>query len=965
MTTIKYKQGQERGPFLERNDFEDSIFYNQYVQAFNLLDKFLEKDNQKDESLKCVAFCGDRGEGKTSCMSSVLEIIAHYSDNNSAAKRFISSLNCDNIPNLKPAIIDIIDPSFFNESKNVLEIIIGQLYNTFKENTDNDRIDLRNKVYHAFNEVSTTLMEISNSDVDSLNNLHALSILAANIQLQKKLAFLVDAYLKYVESDYLIIPVDDIDLDVVYAYRMCEQIRKYLCVPRCFVLISFKIEQLQDVVAQAMKCAIGTPGSSFTFFPDEKIVEMAKKYLNKLIPVTSRVEMPKAYNLADIAVEIPMGNTTVTFESLKKAIVELIFNRTRYLFYNSFDGVSPIVPNNLRDIINLLGLLCAMQEIPNSRDPKKQTAFTTNKHLFKYFFFNVWRKRFFEGIQKELDDLINFDFGTSFNRQIIILLDKYFDDYLKKDYNYQNNEDDKTPSSLTEIEFARERNPRTRQAYLVSGGISPTARMLNSITSYENFGYNISIGDVFYIFSFLERETLSEPEFALIFFLKSLYSIKLYEAYDFITGDINRIYPENNTKIAGLSIIDHRFDCSNKLQQLTGGSYFTYCPGDLIPRAEGLYDLDLRIIDATPLNTLLSELKKEYSEVKKLMEGNYEITPENETDELAEKKNNEENIRQNQISTFFDRLNIAEFFILTIQCSVYKRYFLSEKSKSEVVGALYNMRKNVNPFHYTSFNNKTGFYLFDITAPFGNLINPEYAYKRFETIDNDFFQFIRNSKFSLLYKIISVCSKNRAYIDHKTDAEWTQIHRLLSDCIIRNAEVLSSMKNNMVIRRSKNNELGWDKFFSFYGNLNSSELDTQPTSHSTEPDKIAFNFLEPLDQLLKTVNTPDDQKNEMSKLFLSIFDSRIEKDNAEPGKAGSLVKSKGKEQKLSLSDLLQTIKNYRNPNSIRTKLRDLLYFSDYTDDMLMTVLPDKADKSNYTYEEVKICLTNWYIKNFN
>ena len=965
MKTIIYKPGQERVPLLEKKDFEDSIFYDQYVQAFNLIDTFLEKDNRNDESLKCVAFCGDRGEGKTSCMLSVLEIIAHYSDNNSSAKGFISSLKCEKISNSKPAIIDIIDPSFFDESKNVLEIIIGQLYNTFKEIKDNDRIDLRNKVYHAFNEVNTTLTEIRNGDVDSLNNLHALSVLAANIRLQKKIATLVDAYLNYVESDYLIIPVDDIDLDVVHAYRMCEEIRKYLCVPRCIVLIAFKIEQLQDVVAQAMKCSIGTPGSSFTFFPDEKIVEMAKKYINKLIPVTSRVEMPKAYSLADMSVEVSMGESSVKLNSLKEAIVELIFNRTRYLFYNPFDGVSPIVPNNLRDIINLLGLLCSMEEIPDSRDPKKQQAFTTNKHLFKYFFFNVWRKRFFEGIQEELDALINFDFGTSFNREIIILLDKYFDDYLKKDYNDQNNEDDKTPASLADKDYVIERNSKTRQAYLVSGGISPTARMLNSITSEENFGYNISIGDVFYLFSFLERETLSEPDFALLFFLKSLYSIKLYEAYDFITADPNRVYPKKNEKIAGLSIIDHRFDGSNKLQQLTGGSYFTYCPGDLIPRADGMYDLDLRIIDGSILNSLLSELKKEYPEVKKMMEGINEITPDKEKYEIEDDQEAEDNSFKYKVETFFDRLNIAEFFVLTIQCSVYKKYFSIEKFKTEVVGALYNMRKNVNPFHYAKFYSNTGFYLFDITAPFGNLINAEYAYKRFEAIDDDFFQFIRNSKSSLLNKIISACVKNRAYIDHTDNAEWTQIHRLLSDCIIRNAEVLSSMKNNMVILRSINNVLSWDKFWSFYGNLNSSELDTQPTSYEAEPDKIAFNFLEPLNQLLKFVGQQkDDDKKEIRKLFLSIFDSRIEKENEEQDKTES-VKQKAKVQKLSLSDLLQTVRNYKIPNSIRAKMRELPYFSDYTDEMLMTVLPDKQDKSNYTSEEVKNVLTDWYKRNFN
>lgn len=88
--------------------------------------------------------------------------------------------------------------------------------------------------------------------------------------------------------------------------------------------------------------------------------------------MNSRVEMPKAYSLAEVKLELPTSNGGImTMESMKKGVLELIYNRTRYLFYNPADSISPIVPNNLRDLFNLIALLAAMEEIPDSRELTK------------------------------------------------------------------------------------------------------------------------------------------------------------------------------------------------------------------------------------------------------------------------------------------------------------------------------------------------------------------------------------------------------------------------------------------------------------------------------------------------------------------------------------------------------------------------------------------------------------------
>lgn len=582
MPILRYKFGQERGIVKENAGFDDSIFRDQYVQALRLTNAFVR--DKESETLKCVAFCGDRGEGKTSCMTTTQGIIEQVKEK-SDAYSYVDKIGCKDLANTKCSVVEVTDPSFFDDSHNILQITIGKLYNSYRRKQEECKVDYgkKNKLLETFSRVNASLLTLQKDDIDSMNDLHRLAVLATGITLRDQIAELVKEYLNFMGADILIVPIDDIDLNIAYAYRMCEQIRKYLCVPQCVVFLSLKIEQLQYVVENAFAATIKNPNigkaSDSNGFNFDEIAEMAKKYINKLVPVNSRVEMPKAYSLAEVKLELPTSNGGImTMESMKKGVLELIYNRTRYLFYNPADSISPIVPNNLRDLFNLIALLAAMEEIPDSRELTKKHALETNKNMFKLYLFTVWKKRFDIDTQNKLDSLVTFDYGTSFNKEVIAILSKRFEEQLKKDYHEQTEDDYQIEDTEANISASKSESSKV--------DTTPQTIMLKSICATDNFGYNVTAGDLFYLFSILEREVLSENDNALLFFLKSLYSIKLYEAYDQVTELEGMVYPKTNDEEKGLTIIDRRFDHSNKLQLLTGGSYFTYCPGDFIPNPQ-------------------------------------------------------------------------------------------------------------------------------------------------------------------------------------------------------------------------------------------------------------------------------------------------------------------------------------------------------------------------------------------
>lgn len=111
---LVYKTGRERGEIVETQDFEESIFAEQYTRALSLVNQFIESKENSD-TLKIVAFCGDRGEGKSSCMRTVLNMLAQNNDSNEKGiKSYIKNMGFNNIMRDTFEVLDVIDPSFFD-----------------------------------------------------------------------------------------------------------------------------------------------------------------------------------------------------------------------------------------------------------------------------------------------------------------------------------------------------------------------------------------------------------------------------------------------------------------------------------------------------------------------------------------------------------------------------------------------------------------------------------------------------------------------------------------------------------------------------------------------------------------------------------------------------------------------------------------------------------------------------------
>ena len=864
---VKYYIGEEKKVVQEERDFNKSIFHEQYKQAIRQIVELLDKPQTDVPNL--IAFCGDRGEGKTSCMMTVSYIMEHASD--PEIKDYLKCIPGNNLQNHQVEILPVIDPAFFDKDHNVLELLLGQLYTNYKnwqiQNKEKKELfyGKTKNLTKQFQKAKFCLRHMATAETETYDPLEELEQLSAGIELGKCIKDLISYYLDMMGKDHLIIRIDDIDLNMSQAYKMCEQLRKYIVSERCLVMISVKIEQLLTTIENAIHIEASYPETI-------DISSMASKYVDKLIPMASRINMPKAYSLCDDGLEVYESRSSVEpiFKSraVKEGIVRKIFYTSRFLFYNTKGMVSPIIPNNLRGLFNLLGLLFSMEDF-NGDD----TELEENKNIFKAYFYTSWTKQIKDEYRTFANEIINMGDSGELNKYVINSLRSLYDQ-------------------------------------------SSADLLTKDIFNKSNFNYNISVGDVLYVVTNLDQQNVDENIKLYLFFIRSYYSIRLYESYDVITSNHKYIYPKSSDD-GQLLKYDSWFERVNTLQKFLAGSYFTYIPDSILApegKGENSKPRDYRVISSqsgelTQMVSVIDALKDKYEEL---------------SDEDKKK--------------FEQSFNVMEYFFLTIRHSIYERDLKLYKKST---------RDQAVPKYITRYNTNTGYYVYDILCIFYSIINIEYAYDRFdnicakhnESIDStprkSIYEFAKEHDFSLLRKMIGSvlekCIEERildrdfvSAIDYSNAEEyWKCYHRLLSNSAIRNAEVAAAMIETIRNSRNSIRSSGSSALLisQFYKYIQNTHMMTYNRSEQETPYYLEFRFLEPICQFLKEINNKDKQEitceGKTYKLpsFSDIFSFGLSDHNAD---YLDLSESEIKEYKKKLRSLFNNTFDKMSPITSKT-----------------------------------------------
>lgn len=774
--------------FKQAADLDKSLFKDVYSTAMLQIDNYLESIGKQtadtelqsytDLNNNIFAFIGDRGSGKTSCMLSIAKMLKDSYGNEALLREYRA------VKQRRFFTIGMIDPSYFESERNVVSIFVAKLYSLFiKDNLQHDDPEhekSRRKLIECFSRTQKHLMALLGDQDKNFDDLDRLTSYAASVDLKNDIHELVNTYLVYknAKDSILLLLIDDIDLNTKDAGKMAELIRKYLIQDNIIILMSLKLDQLEAIkrleYMNEYKALIDEDKEYLT-----EIDEMVDRYIGKFIPHSQRIYLPETTNYMDLYLEIKWTQNEeshkLPFASIKFAVPQLIFWKTRYLFYNSSQKVSYIVPRNLRELRQLLKLLVFMPQY--TKDTKdNNSSGSHNKTTFKKYLFEHWP---IDNLNNEsrllFDQILGQDSYALLNNTTLHVLQNKFGNQLK-----DNDLSDK----------------------------------FSDILSVKNTTYNISLGDVLALIEALEYRCVDSESQKFLFLVKSLYSIRLYEAYDMVTDSV----AEGSTSMEGAIIKDNDLECS------------------LMTRDQlGQYSEYEKLVSGILINTDIQNIVKPNGDNSNSYF--YLNTPvfENFYTKCLEK---------NVDGTYNANLiGLLEFFMLC--------FSRDEKSKNNSKGT--NYRETLD--FAADKNIKHDILRFDLGAIFFNLHRLDKCYRRYKQNDELARAVESIGDYSLRAMLIKATIS-----EHPNEKGEFEARRWLSFCSIRNVEILLDLLE--YCRQIKYSDVGntyhvLQQFFSKLAVYSIKSYDRENEAENNEPYNINFKFFKSFVKVLnQTAGNP-------------------------------------------------------------------------------------------------------------
>lgn len=786
MDALKFNLDQDNRPLKETINLaslENSPFKEQYLNALSEIESYLStiQDKSSDRDLdfanNVFAFTGDRGSGKTSCMISVGGLLT--------TKKELRSEFQDKYPHISKTdfyTLDLMDPSYFDTKHNILSLFLAKLYKAFQKITKGNEEIKENKKMEFISSLTkaqkhASLLIDNESEALITNKVEELECLSVAVDLKEDIKSLVDNFLDCLDekSQILLLRIDDIDLNAHEAGVMSELIRKYFIMPNLLVLTALKMEQLDTIKRNEY-------ADSFDLDADEpQIIEMAERYLTKLFPHGQRVYLPDMEDLLNRKLIIVFCSKTYEYPTVQQCVLELIFSKTRYLFYNSLVHASYIIPRNLRDLRQLIKLLWTLDDYKESisANYNLEKVGKYNQTLFKKYLSEVWIKNNLAAQNYEIAHRILYtDELMRLNSYVVQVLDSEYSD-----------------------------NP-----------------FVNECTKEDNSICNISLGDVLGIIEYKYNKTNDEKEQKLFFFIKTVYSIRLYEAYNKLSDAMKIQSMGKEVKGYNMSmneiLRDSQYSNIRDFDKIVSGYYVNVQLQPIIPKGFAL--------DNHPLDNLefLNLMQFCASDLETASNGNI--------------------------------IKLLEFFMLSV----------SHRKGMDLIYRKMDWAVYNEPISLTDG------LVFDLGAFFFNLTRIKQCYARFRgyafTADGkDLIDVLLESDRSLYHDFMELV-RNKYTPSHSLKnekcAKAFYESRWLSYCSIRNIEVLQDFLKFMQKFKVDNNVSDMEKLAAFFDRSSQYSIkiyDRVSTESGTSSHLIRFDFLSKVAEVLHQSN--------LEGRFVSIF----------------------------------------------------------------------------------------------
>lgn len=417
---ICIQQGREHRSLLEPNriNSRSEFFYSAYQDAKDQLREIVMASSQilKGEREKLttkkriellreypnnvIAFCADRGRGKTTAMlsfSNALEALGN-SPEGSPKKFWENVVDNEQLLDARFEVMAPIDPASMENTDSVLQQILSQMFENFcrrvkcksryeSGSKDCDRDALSDKFQKCAQAIDSLYKAEKGPGTLIEDELDKIAEIGQSGKLLLLLHELIDKYLEFMQCGEepkrcLVVQIDDADMDIRRSFQILEDVRKYLGLPRVIVLMATNLQQLETTVEQHFLKEY-EQGLKYTdsMITVERCHDIAVLYLEKAIPHPRRIYLPdigeiirghllqlrvnyqKREDCVERTTEKRGKNLLLEKGTYQEQLLELLYRKTGMVFTFEPDYLHNLLPAHMRELSQFLTFFYSLEDV--------------------------------------------------------------------------------------------------------------------------------------------------------------------------------------------------------------------------------------------------------------------------------------------------------------------------------------------------------------------------------------------------------------------------------------------------------------------------------------------------------------------------------------------------------------------------------------------------------------------------
>lgn len=347
-------------------------------------EELAEKENSfyrhKEEKENIIAFLGERGSGKTTAVEEFCRILETLSEKKEYRWWLDHAIPEENIrtkledQQYSFHVFQRIDVSMLDNKEDLFELIMSNLFTFFK---DRERCSCcgakktskeHDEIVQLFDKILRGYYAIRDSREDEYVESYVAKIqyVYNSLDLRRQIEKLINRIFaeekECKKQYYLVIVLDDLDLNIEHGFEMLKQVQKYFSNPHMIVVFSADYDQLNEICwVHFMKAFSGETSHVIEATIEQRSRKLGQDYIGKALPISKRLHMPELDS--NVRKVLALNAQTERWETVKAYIMERVASNMGICY--DIKGVKKhfAEPETVRDLVNYHRFLEEMYEI--------------------------------------------------------------------------------------------------------------------------------------------------------------------------------------------------------------------------------------------------------------------------------------------------------------------------------------------------------------------------------------------------------------------------------------------------------------------------------------------------------------------------------------------------------------------------------------------------------------------------